>query len=173
MYKVKQYKEEWKNLYIEANRQWYNINRPTVYNSSFWFVPSFPKVKTANGLRKFICNYLTWMGHHGEPSNNMGRPIEKFKERYNIFSGKVEKLANGIEWQKGAGIKGTSDVKGHIRIPSQKYSIAIYLEIKIGKDSQRDEQIKYENIVTSSGSLYCIIKTPEDFISFFKFTQTL
>ncbi len=168
MYEIKQYKENWKNEYVLANHKWYAKERPIVYASGHWFVPKFPKVKEANGLRRFICNFLVWTGNHGEPSNNMGRPIEKFAPRMNLFTGKVDKIPNGIEWQKGAGIKGTSDVKGHINVPGQKLPAAIYLEVKINKDTQSDEQKEYQYMVTSTGSLYALIKTPEDFIAFYK-----
>lgn len=167
------FKDEVKNRYYQARYDYYLRTKYEIVKDGMFFTSDFPKVKTANGLTKFICNFLLWSAHHGERTNNMGRPIEKTRPQFNIFSGKVEHLANGIEWQKGTGIKGSSDIKGHINNANHKFPIPIYIEVKINKDSQSDEQKKYEQQVTKTGALYCIVKTPEDFFAFYDYCLSL
>jgi hypothetical protein len=170
-YKFKLKKEVWKNRYIEFNRQWYQENFPIVYNDGHWFEPKIPKVNKANGLTMFICNTLKWSSNHGERTNTMGRPIEKFAPRFDIFSGKIIQIPNGVEWQKGTGVKGSSDIKGHINVGMQ-FPIPIYIEVKI-KDKQSDDQKEYEKQITKTGAIYSLVHTPEEFFIFFDYCLNL
>lgn len=156
-----------KQRYNEAHKKWRCEKTPSVCRDGFYTPPKFPKVATANGLQRFIVDFLTWYGHHGERTNTMGRPIQKFAPKYNIITGSVVQVESGIEWQKGSGTKGSSDVKGHINVDYQKYAIPVYIEIKIGKDKQSNEQIEYQSKVNKSGGLYVIVKTPDDFLNFY------
>ena len=158
-----------KERYNTAHHEYYKVKYPNVVADGLYCSPTLPKYKTANGLTKLVCNFLLWSFHHGERTNNMGRPIQKKRPQFNILSGNVEYLDNGIEWQKGTGTKGTSDIKGHINNPKYKFPIPIYIEIKIGKDFQSDDQKKYEKQITKTGALYCIVKNPEDFFNFFDY----
>jgi hypothetical protein len=103
----------------------------------------------------------------------MGVPIKKMMPKFNIFSGQTEMLNNGIEWRKGTGAKGSSDIKGHINNPQHKFPVPIYVEVKIGKDRMSENQKNYERQVTKSGALYCIVKTPDDWFSFYDYVMSL
>lgn len=164
---------EWKLRYNEAHKLNHTRKYPKFVADGFYTPPTMPKFKTANGLTKLICNFLLWSCHHGERTNNMGRPIAKTRPQFNIHTGRVEHLDNGIEWQKGTGTKGTSDIKGHINNLNHKFPIPIYVEVKINKDTQSDEQKYYEKQVTKTGALYCIVKTPEDFFAFYDYCLSL
>lgn len=163
----------YKQRYQEAHKEWFAIRYHAAYRDGHYAPPVMPKIKTANGLTKFICNYLLWTKHHGERTNNMGRPIQKYVPKFNIFTNKVDMLEGGIEWQKGSGLQGSSDIKGHINNPNHKFPIPIYLEVKVNRDRQSDEQKAYEQKVTKTGALYCIVKTPEDFFSFYDYVLSL
>ena len=102
----------------------------------------------------------------------MGVPTKKTKPKFNIFSGELEHLPNGIEWRKGTGHKGTSDVKGHIVNPRHKFPIPIYIEVKI-KDRQSEDQKEYEAQVTKTGALYAIVHNPDEFFSFYDYVMGL
>ena len=143
------------------------VKCPTVVADGHYSQPKYPKISTANGLQMYIKNYLNWTGNHGERTNNMGRPIKKFAPKMNIIMGTVQQVEIGTEWQKGTGTIGTSDVKGHINIPYQRFAIPCYFEVKIRKDKQSDEQIEYQCKVAKTGGLYVIVKTPDDFLKFY------
>jgi len=163
----------WKERYCKAHEEDFKKKYPSAYSSGHYFQPALPKYKTANGLTTLICNVMKWTGHHAERTNNMGRPIKKYFEKFNILSGKLERIENGIEWQKGTGDRGTSDIKGHFRNKNFEYSIPIYIEVKVNKDRMSEDQKKYQKNVTSSGALYLIAKTPEDFFEFYDYLISL
>jgi hypothetical protein len=96
----------------------------------------------------------------------MGRPIQKYAPKMNIITGKVVQVEVGIEWQKGTGTKGSSDVKGHISVGYQKFAVPVYIEVKI-KDTQSKDQIKYEKKISKTGGLYVIVHSPEEFFKFY------
>lgn len=116
---------------------------------------------------------MKWNGHHAERTNNMGRPIKKYFEKFNILSGKLERIENGIEWQKGTGDRGTSDIKGHFLNKNFQFSIPIYIEVKVNKDKMSKHQKEYQRNVTLTGALYLIAKTPEDFFNFYDYLISL
>jgi len=164
---------EWKERYFAAHKESHKSKYPKAHADGYYARCNMPKYKTANGLTKIICNFLLWSGHHGERTNNMGRPVQKKIERFNIYAGKMETFKGKIQWQKGAGTKGTSDVKGHVKSPKHKLPFPIYIEVKIGRDKQSDEQKAYEEQVTTTGALYTICTCPEDFFEFYDYCLSL
>lgn len=156
----------WKHRYQQAHEHNFKKKYHEAYADGHYAAPKLPVYKKSNGLTTLCCNYAKWLGHHLERTNNLGIPTRKKIPKFNIMSGKLEHLDGGIEWRKGTGTKGTSDIKGHIFSPKHKFPIPVYIEIKIGRDKMSEEQKEYERKVTASGALYCIVKTPEDFFSF-------
>jgi len=163
----------WQQRYYKAHEEDFKKKYPSAYSSGHYFQPALPKYKTANGLTTLICNVMKWTGHHAERTNNMGRPIKKYFEKFNILSGKLERIENGIEWQKGTGDRGTSDIKGHFWNKNFQFSIPIYIEVKVNKDRMSDDQKEYQRNVTLTGALYLIAKTPEDFFNFYDYLLSL
>lgn len=156
--------KDWKQRYETAYRKYQEVTYPTATKDFGHLDTKWPAINKHNGLRQMIVNFLRWSGHHAEPTQNMGRPVKKFKPKFNILTGQTEMLDNGIDWQKGSGIPGSSDVKGHINVSWQPYPVPVYIEAKVGKDIQRPNQEKYEKMVTSTGALYWLIYTPEEFL---------
>lgn len=135
---------------------------------------AYPKVKSTNGLRRAIINFMLWNGHHLEATNTMGVPVKKFAPKFSLMTGQVEQVNNGFEWRKGSGMTGSSDAKGHIRHHNHRYGIPLYVEIKYAKDTMSDEQEEYQQKVESTGGVYVIAKTIEGFITWYdQFIQTL
>lgn len=161
-----------KDRYQQAHEKWFKEEYPNAYKDGYYLEPKMPKIETANGLTTFCTKYCIWMGHHLERTNNMGVPVTKKIPKVNLFSGKVEHLDGGIEWRKGSGTKGSSDLKGHINNPNHKFPIPIYIEIKI-KDSQSKEQKSYEKAINKSGALYTIVHNPIEFFTFFDYVIAL
>lgn len=170
---LEQHITNWKQRYNEAHYSKTLKTAPNFVKDGHYTNPTLPKYKTANGLTKLICNFLNWTNSHAERTNNMGVPIKKNYQKFNILSGQLVTIDNGIEWRKGTGIKGTSDIKGHINNPNYKFPIPIYIELKIGKDTMKEEQEQYEKQVTKTGALYCVVKTPENFFIFYDFVMNL
>lgn len=164
---------DWKKKYQQAHEQHFKRTYPLAYADKHYAPPKTPKYSTANGLTQVVVNTLLWLCHHGERTNTMGVPVKKYRTKFNIFSGKTEMLENGIEWRKGSGTKGSSDIKGHVNNPRHQFPIPIYVEVKIGRDKMSEAQEKYEKQVTKSGALYCIVKTPEDWFAFYDYVMEL
>ena len=163
---------KWQQQYQQAHEHNFQRKYPEAYQDGHYAPPKMPKYKTANGLTTFVTNYLNWLGHFAERTNNMGVPTRKKIPKFNIMSGKLEHLDGGIEWRKGTGTKGTSDIKGHICNPKHQFPIPVYIEIKI-RDRQSEDQKDYERKVTASGALYVIVHNPEEFLKFFEYVINL
>jgi len=161
-----------KERYNDAHFEWFKKRYPAAYKNELYAPPVMPKIKTANGLTTFCANYIKWTNGHLERTNNMGVPVKKKIPKFNIFSGKLEQLDGGIEWRKGTGAKGSSDLKGHIVTPNHKYGLPVYIEIKI-KDKQSEDQKEYERKINSTGGLYAVVHNPDEFFSFIDYVMGL
>lgn len=130
---------DWKQRYNEAHREWFSRKYPMAYKDGHYTKPKIPKVNTSNGFTQFVCNYLMWVNGFGNRINVTGRQI------------------NG-KWIKSATAVGTADITAIL--PNGK---TIFVEIKVGKDKARPEQLAMQQKLRSIGSVYEFIKTPEDF----------
>jgi len=115
--------------------------------------------KTANGLTKAIITFINLTGMQAERINNMGRMVDKTKIVKNVL-GHSQKIGS-IEWQKGTGTKGTGDISATVN------GMSVKIEVKIGKDRQSDDQIKYQEKVTSAGGIYIIAKEFTPFVKWY------
>jgi len=158
---------DWKKRYVSVYNEHQLREYPSASTTFGYLPPKYPDISKHNGLRKFVVDFLKFSGHHAEVVNNIGRPVQKFIPRFNIHSGQVEEIKGGIEWQKGSGKNGTSDIHSHIQVEGSKYPVPVYIEIKVGRDWQRDEQIEFEKLVTDTGAIYIIIRSPEQFLQWY------
>ena len=164
--------QEAKNRYNAAHLKHTTERTPSVVADGHYTPPKLPKINTANGMQTFCTNYCNWMGHHLERTNNMGVPVKKKIPKFNIFSGKLEHIDGGMEWRKGTGARGSSDLKGHINNPKHKFPIPVYIEIKI-KDKQSHDQKEYEATINKTGAIYGIVHNPEEFFKLFDYVMNL
>ena len=98
------------------------------------------KPNTANGLTKCIIDFLRFNGWQAERINNTGR----------MYQGK---------WIPGTGTNGTADISATVKGRSVK------IEVKIGRDRQSLEQLKYQSNIERAGGLYVIAKEFDGFYS--------
>lgn len=112
--------------------------------------------KTANGLTKAIIAFISLSGYQAERINNMGRMVNNTKVVKNILG--VRSTIGSVEWQKGSGKKGTADISATVR------GISVKIEVKIGRDSQSDDQKEYQMSITKAGGIYVIAKEFGDFV---------
>jgi hypothetical protein len=144
-----------KERYNAAHK--YNFERtyPQAWKDGHYAPPHYPKVNTANGLTKFICNFLMWHEHRATRINSTGRLIDG-----------LEKQPSGAilttkKWIPGSTRKGTSDISATIRGRS------VMIEIKIGKDRASPYQISEQERERKAGGIYEFISTPEQFFALY------
>ena len=127
--------------------------------------PSFPvnyltrekySDKTANGLTRAIIDLLRLHGFQAERISSQGRYLDR-KKRVTDCLGNTRIIGTG-KWIPGSGQKGTADISATINGKSVK------IEVKIGRDRQSDAQMKYQEEVESSGGIYIIARTFEEFV---------
>jgi len=161
----------WRIKYQQAHEIYFKVKCPQVYAAGLYTPPKYPNVKTANGLSLFACNYFTYLGQRLERTNNMGRRIDNRKTYVDVL-GHTRQIGS-IEWQKGTGERGTSDLKGHFKPFGARWAIPVYIEVKAGKDRMSQEQKEYMERVTSTGAMHLILRTPEDLYQFVDYLKTL
>lgn len=132
----------WKQRYELAHENWFQQEYPESYKSGFYLTPKMPKVDTANGLTNFICNYIKWEGYRATRINVSGRQIKG-------------------KWIPSSTRKGTADISATLRGKS------LMLEIKVGRDKPRPEQLEEQERERKAGGIYEFISTPEQFFELF------
>lgn len=116
----------------------------------------YPKVSTANGLTNAICNYINWSGGIGNRINVMGRLVEGTEKTESgaIFTKK--------KFIKSSTLKGTADI-----IATLQNGKTWHIEIKVGNDKPRPEQIKMQERVRKTGSHYDFISDMAQFFTLY------
>jgi hypothetical protein len=131
--------------------------------------PNFPKNAiptpkyldaTANGLTKCIIDFLNNSGWQAERISNTGRFIaeKKMIGTTSVFGTTKSSVGKYI---KGTGTNGTADISATIKGRSVK------VEVKIGKDIQSSDQLKYQNNITQAGGVYLIAKNMDSFLDWY------
>jgi hypothetical protein len=103
--------------------------------------------KTANGLTKMIVDWIKYNGGQAERISTTGRYIVAQKK-----------------WIKGSGTKGSADISAIIK-NNKGIAIPCKIEVKIGRDKQSEDQVKYQQAIEKAGGIYYIAK---DFDSFYE-----
>lgn len=150
-----------KQRYQSAHEQWFREQYPNAYKDGFYLEPKIPKVDTANGLTTFICNYLSWMNHRATRINVSGRLVDG-----------VEKQPSGAKvgvkkWIPSSTRKGTADISATIKGRS------VMIEIKVGRDKPRPDQLSEQIRERNAGGIYEFIGTPEQFFELYDFILSL
>lgn len=101
-----------------------------------------------------ICNYIKWIGGIGNRINVQGRLIEG-----------IETTASGAiiskkKFIKSSTLKGTADIIA--TLPNGK---TWHIEIKVGKDRPRPEQLKMQERVRKTGGYYDFVHSMDEFYS--------
>lgn len=113
----------------------------------------FPE-KNANNIENAIEKFAKIVGFLAERTKTAGRKLEA--KYINTIHGRVQTQKE--TFIPGTSKKGSSDMKLLIQ---GKYITA---EIKFGRDTQKEDQKKYQELVTKNGGEYVIFKTFEDFL---------
>jgi hypothetical protein len=150
-----------KERYNAAHFEYYKVKYPQVVADGFYCSPTLPKYKTANGLTKFITNYILWAGWRATRVNTTGRLVDG-----------IEKTASGLhlsvkKWIPGTTRKGTADISATIKGRS------VMIEIKIGKDKASEYQLTEQALERKSGGIYEFISTPDEFFVLYDYVLGL
>jgi len=130
------------HLIKEFENQYFNYEKLKSPN-----FPNYARVKTsfrddtANGLTNCICKWLTMCGHFAARVNTTGTYSMKLK-RY-IHSGS----RNGM-----------ADITAVVNCRH------VSIEVKIGKDKLRREQMKVKDEVENAGGFYIVVSSFDNFI---------
>jgi hypothetical protein len=114
--------------------------------------------KTANGLSRCIIDFLNFSGHQAERTGNTGRYLDNSKVVTDTLGNK-KRIGSG-KWIPGSGTNGTADISATI------YSKSIKIEIKI-KDSQSENQKKYQEQIERAGGRYWICRSFAEFLNYY------
>jgi len=127
-----------KQRYNAAHLRWQELTYPSAFKAGFTHDPSMPITTKANGLTKFIINYLNWSGHRATRINVSGRKV-------------------GDKWIRSTTRKGTADISATINGKS------VMIEIKICKDKASEHQLAEQIKERSAGGIYEFISSVDEF----------
>lgn len=144
-----------KKRYQQAHE--YNFKRVYVkaYLDGHYSPPVMPKYKTANGLTKFITQFLMWHEHRATRINSTGRIVD------GVEKGPTGNIIGCKKWIPGSTRKGTSDISATL------FGRSVMLEIKIGKDRLSAYQLDEQARERKAGGTYEFISTPEEFFDLY------
>lgn len=131
--------KELENMHLQEQMRKYP-NYPIEY----FITPKF-KIKEANGLTSAVVRYIDLKGGYASRINSGG-----------VYDQKLE------TYRLGTTKRGFSDVQGVYN------GLALYVEVKIGKDRQSEHQKDFQKSVTDAGGLYFIAKDFESFVYWWK-----
>ena len=132
----------WKQRYNTAHYNYTAQRTPSIVKDGLYTPPPTPVVTKSNGLTTFIINFLNWSGYRATRINTMGRQI------------------NG-KFIPSATRKGTADISATVKGKS------VMIEIKVGADRPRIEQLAEQQRERQAGGIYEFVHSPEEFFLLF------
>lgn len=122
------------------------------------FVPKY-KENNANSLTRAIIKFLQLHGHQAERISVTGRRIDKRKIVYDVLG--HARQVGSVEWIKSSMQPGTADISATIRGRSVK------IEVKVGRDKQREAQVLYQQQIERAGGVYMIATSLDQFMEWY------
>jgi hypothetical protein len=144
----------YRDRYKAAYNKWQLTEYPAATASYGPLPPKFPDVKTHNGLRRFVIDFLKFEGHYSNAISTTGRKIWSAKRNKEI-------------WINGSTKNGTPDIDSIINVTWQRIGIPWKIEIKVGADYQKDSQKEQQADIELAGGKYSVIRSPEEFFELY------
>lgn len=151
----KENKKRFEQLYLKNKLE----NYPSFIGRENCMPPANIKEAGANDLTRLVIDFIIFNDGQAERISSMGRYIDGTKQVTDCI-GRKRTIGTG-KYVKSTTTNGTADISATIKGRSVK------IEIKWKKDSQSDDQKKYQQSIEKSGGIYIIIKTFDDFIDWF------
>ncbi len=137
--------------YQQAHERWFKQAYPSAYSSGHYCQPIKPDTRKANGLTRFIINFLQYEGWRATRISSTGRLIDGLQRQQ---SGVV---LTTKKWIPGQTRRGTADISATIK------GRAVMLEIKVGRDRASEYQLAEQARERAAGGCYEFIHSPEEF----------
>ncbi len=146
----------WLTRYKDAHMKRFMVRYPEAWKSGHYTPPIIPRINTANGLTLAIVNFINWEGWNATRISSAGR----------LVGDQVTVTESGtrLRTQKyipGPTRKGTADVTATIRGRSVK------IEVKVGADKPRPEQLAEQARERAAGGIYEFIGTMDGFFNLY------
>lgn len=151
----KENKKRFEQLYLKNKLE----NYPSFIGRENCMPPANTKEAGANDLTRLVIDFIIFNNGQAERISSMGRYIDGTKQVTDCI-GRKRTIGTG-KYVKSTTTNGTADISATIKGRSVK------IEIKWKKDTQSDNQKKYEESINKSGGIYIIIKTFDDFVDWF------
>jgi hypothetical protein len=133
--------DQYKQRYIDAHVAWQCVEYPNAVKDHGALPTDIPDTATANGLTRFICQYLYWIGQRATRISVEGRVL-----------GDGTRIASSTR-------KGTADISSTINGKS------VMWEVKTGRDKPSPEQLKEQARERRAGGEYFFTHSVEEFFS--------
>jgi hypothetical protein len=114
----------------------------------------------SNTLTREIIRFLQLKGHQAERISVTGRQIAQSYQYTDILGNR--RTGKSYKFIKSSMQAGSADISATISGRSVK------IEVKVGRDSQRDAQKRYQEQVEKAGGVYIIAKTLDDFMGWYE-----
>lgn len=124
------------------------------------------KQNSANEIEKSVVHCLHLHGFQASRVKLMGRPVDTRKTYTNVL-GEL-RVAGSLSWMKSTGTKGMADVDAGVIPKGGTYAASVKIEVKYNKDRQSADQKRYEAQVVQGGGVYLLIKSYDDFWTWFE-----
>lgn len=138
----------YREAYIAAHKQWFQVQYPSAWADGFWTAPKFPNIKKANGLTLWICNFINWSGYRATRVSSAGRYL--VSREPGIIGGR---------FIPGPTRRGSADISATIKGRS------VMIEVKVGRDKPSPEQLKEQAKERTAGGVYEFCSHPDDFLT--------
>lgn len=153
--------KQFKHRYCEAHKSNFSRVYPKAWSDGLYSPPVIPKWKTANGLTRFICNFLLWQEWRATRIASSGRLVDG-----------TERTESGLllskkKWIPGTTRKGTADISATI------LGRAVMWEVKVGKDKPSEYQLKEAERERKAGGHYFFVHNPKEFFEQYDFVLSL
>ena len=141
--------------YELAHKKWFEKRYPSAWKDGNYCAAKIPVVKKANGLTRFVLQYLEWMEHRATRINSQGRLIEGLERGPTGNSISIKK------WVPGTTRRGTADISATI------FGRSCMFEIKIGKDKASEFQLAEQAKERRAGGIYEFVTDPDQFFKLY------
>jgi len=115
--------------------------------------------KTANKLTSCIISFLRCSGNQAERISVTGRPVDNRKTYTDVLGHKRQ--IGCLQWIPTRMQRGSADISATIKGRSVK------IEVKVGRDYQRQAQIAYQRDVEAAGGVYFIATNFQEFYEWY------
>lgn len=157
--------QDWKAMMRKLKLENIKASTPNAFEASggYDMIIDAYTDKTTNGLTRAILDFLNFSGHWASRVNTQGQARVQKIPRYSLISGKVE-YTDKVTWTKSTTRKGTPDISAIV------HGRAVKIEIKVGADTMREDQLREQVRIENAGGLYHTATSFPSFLHWFKQT---